>query len=83
VARSTFKKIDAKGRLYLPARWRNKIKTRSVLVVEREDKLEIIPLKSIPPSALFDSIVVDDDVDFTDPYDLERVVLEKPWRDNA
>jgi len=33
--------------------------------------------------ALFDSIVVDDDVDFTDPYDLERVVLEKPWRDNA
>ncbi|MFA5869954.1 MAG: hypothetical protein WC941_09685 [Candidatus Bathyarchaeia archaeon] len=79
MARATYRKIDAKGRICLPSSWRNKLKTKKVLIVEKDEILEIIPIEPIPPTALFDSIIVEDDVNFTDPHDLERAALKKQW----
>jgi len=78
MARATYKEIDQQGRISVPSRWRNKLKTKKVLVVERDERLEVIPLDEKPLTAYFDTILVDDDTDFTDPHDLKRAALEKP-----
>jgi len=35
------KPVDAQGRIILPKAWRKRLKTKSVLIIEEDDRLEI------------------------------------------
>ena len=51
------RKITSKGQVTLPASWRKKIGTEMVLVIEKDNKLEIIPAEIIAgEEVLFDAI---------------------------
>ncbi len=66
------KKLDAQGRVAIPAAWRRGWKSGRVILIKREGKIELSPIEPVPPSSLFDSIEVADDVDFTNPHSLKR-----------
>ena len=70
------KKLDPQGRVSIPMEWRKNWKSDKVVLRRLGDKIEVAPIEPIPPSALFDSIEVGDDVDFTDPHSLRRALLE-------
>lgn len=70
------KKLDPQGRVSIPMEWRKNWKSDKVVLRRLGDKIEVTPIEPIPPSALFDSIEVGDDVDFTDPHSLRRALLE-------
>jgi len=74
---SAYKTIDRQGRVSIPAEWRRQWKTDKVMLLKRDEKIEIIPFQPTPLTSFFDSIIVDDDVDFTDPHSVERAALEK------
>jgi len=47
-------------------------------MVKKASSKEKIPIiEPIPPSSLFDSIEITDDVDFTDPHSLKKVLMKK------
>jgi AbrB family looped-hinge helix DNA binding protein len=37
------KPVDAQGRIILPKAWRNRLKTKSVMIIDEDDRLEIRP----------------------------------------
>lgn len=69
---ATLKKIDAQGRVAIPAAWRRGWKSGKVLLIKRGGKIEVSPIEPLSPSSLFDSIEIADDVDFTDSHSLKR-----------
>jgi AbrB family looped-hinge helix DNA binding protein len=38
------KPVDAQGRIILPKAWRNRLKTKSVMIIDEDDRLEILPV---------------------------------------
>ena len=74
------KRVDSQGRISIPVEWRRGWKSDRVILRRHGDRVEVTPIESIPPSSLFDSIKVGDDVDFTDPHSLRRALLEPEER---
>jgi len=72
------KKLDAQGRIAIPAAWRRGWKSGKVILIKRGGKIELSPVEPVLPSELFDSIEVADDVDFADSHSLKRALLERP-----
>lgn len=71
------KKVDAQGRIAIPAAWRRGWRSGKVILVKRGRKIELSPVEPLAPSSLFDSIEIADDVDFTDSHSLKRALLER------
>lgn len=74
------KKLDAQGRVAIPAAWRRGWKSGKVILIRRGGKIELSPVEPVAPvapSSLFDSIEIVDDVDFTDSHSLKRALLER------
>jgi len=74
---TTLKKLDAQGRVTIPAAWRSGWKSDKVILIKRGEKIELSPIEPLPPSSLFDSIEISNDVDFTDSQSLKRALLER------
>jgi len=70
------KEIDAQGRVTIPMQWRKKWKSSKLVLIMREDRIEVTPIEPTPPSDLFDSVGISGDVDFTDPHSLRKALLE-------
>ena len=70
------REIDTRGRITIPIKWRRKWKSRKLVLLLREDRIEIIPLEPIYPTKLFDSIKISKSIDFTDPHSIRRAILE-------
>ena len=71
------KKIDAQGRISIPVEWRKKWRSDKVVLKLTEKSIELTPIQPISPSKLFDSIEIADEVDFTDPHSLKKILSEK------
>ena len=71
------KRVDQQGRISIPVEWRKDWKSDKVVLRKRGSVIEMIPISPIPPSALFDSMEIDDGVDFTDPHSLKRALRER------
>jgi len=71
------KKLDAQGRVAIPAAWRRGWKSGKVILIKRGGKIELSPVEPLLPSSLFDSIEIVNDVDFTDSHSLKRALLER------
>jgi len=72
------KKLDAQGRISLPARWRNKRMHESgeVIVIEKGDTLLVKPKVKPDLSRHFDSVEIDaDPEDFADYSRLKKTAL--------
>nr|MDO8063448.1 AbrB/MazE/SpoVT family DNA-binding domain-containing protein [Candidatus Freyrarchaeum guaymaensis] len=63
------KKIDSQGRVVLPKRWRDRW-GNEVILVEFEDRIEILPRKKPKLSRFFDIVEVEVE------EDVERELLE-------
>ena len=50
--------VDTQGRIILPKSWRNRLRTRSVLVIDEDDRLEIRPADA-DLSRFVDAVEVD------------------------
>jgi bifunctional DNA-binding transcriptional regulator/antitoxin component of YhaV-PrlF toxin-antitoxin module len=74
---TTLKKLDAQGRIAIPAAWRRGWKSGKVILIKRGEKIELSPIELVSPSSLFDSIEISDNVDFTDSHSLRRALLER------
>lgn len=74
---TTLKKLDAQGRIAIPAAWRRSWKSGKVILIKRGEKIELSPIELVSPSSLFDSIEISDNVDFTDSHSLRRALLER------
>jgi AbrB family looped-hinge helix DNA binding protein len=70
------KKIDRQGRVSIPKEWRKDWKSDKVLLRKRGETIELTPLKLLPPSNLFDSIEINEKVDFTDSHKLKNALIE-------
>lgn len=70
------KEIDSQGRVSIPARWRKGFKSRKLALIKRGNRIEIVSVEALPPSALFDSIRVSENVDFTDSHSLRKALSE-------
>ncbi len=70
------REIDPQGRITIPIKWRRKWKSRKLVLLLHEDRIEIIPLEPTYPTKLFDSIEISENVDFTDPHSIRRAILE-------
>ena len=68
------KRIDNQGRIVLPLSFRRRLKRGAVLVVEREDRLEIYPVDA-ELSKYFDAVEVDME-HFEDYHELRRELRE-------
>ncbi|MEM2424567.1 MAG: AbrB family transcriptional regulator [Candidatus Bathyarchaeia archaeon] len=70
------KKVDSQGRVSIPAKWRSRWKSNKVLLKRLGEVIEITPLELTPPSELFDSIVISDEVDFSDSHSIRKALME-------
>ena len=70
------KRVYPQGRISIPIKWRRGWKSDQVVLHRLSDRIEVIPLEPTPPSTLFDSIDVGDEVDLTDPHSMRRALLE-------
>jgi len=70
------KKLDPQGRISIPIEWRSGWKSSRVVLIRRGNKIEVTPIEPIPPSDLFDSIRISENVDFLDPHSLKKALLE-------
>jgi len=70
------KKVDPQGRISIPIGWRSGWKSGRVVLIRRGNKIEVTPIEPIPPSGLFDSIKISENVDFLDPHSLKKALLE-------
>ena len=70
------KRVDPQGRVSIPIEWRRGWKSDRVVLRRLGDRIEVVPIEPVPPSSLFDSIEVGDDVDFTDPHSLRKSLVE-------
>ena len=77
LAEIIIKKLDAQGRVAIPAAWRRGWKSGKVILIRRGRKIELSPVEPMAPSSLFDSIEIADDVDFTDSHSLKRALAER------
>ncbi len=73
---SVIKRVDPQGRVSIPVEWRRGWKSDKVVLRRLGDRIEVTPIEPVPPSSLFDSIEVGDDVDFTDPHSLRKSLVE-------
>ena len=73
--KAVVRRIDSQGRVAIPVDWRSEWKSDKVMLIRRGSRVELAPVEPIDPTSLFDSIVVSDDVDFSDPHSLRRVLL--------
>jgi AbrB family looped-hinge helix DNA binding protein len=62
--------VDTQGRIILPKSWRNRLRTRSVLVIDEDDRLEIRPADA-DLSRFVDAVEVDGK-DFEDYHTLRK-----------
>jgi AbrB family looped-hinge helix DNA binding protein len=62
--------VDTQGRIILPKSWRNRLRTRSVLVIDEDDRLEIRPADA-DISRFVDAVEVDIK-DFDDYHKLRK-----------
>ena len=76
MAEAVIKEVDSQGRVSIPIRWRKDWKSRKLVLIRRGDRIEVVPIEPLSPSHLFDSIVVPEDVDFTDSHSLRKALLE-------
>ena len=74
---SVVKTIDGQGRLIIPAYMRKNWKSDKVMVIKDKDEIRIVPLDTLRPTELFDSIKVDDDLDLTDSHALMKALRRK------
>ena len=70
------KEADAQGRISIPIQWRKGWKSRKLVLIRRENRVEIIPIEFTRPSELFDSITISEDVDFVDSHSVKKALLE-------
>lgn len=70
------KEVDTQGRISIPKRWRKGWKSRKLVLIRRENRIELIPIEPTSPLTLFDSIEISERVDFTDPHSLKKALLE-------
>lgn len=70
------KEVDPQGRISIPIRWRRGWKSRKIVLIRRGDRIELFPIESEPPSDLFDSIKISENVDFVDPHSVKKALLE-------
>jgi len=74
------KKVDAQGRIALPAKWRSKVlkEAEEVYILERGDYLLVKPRKSGDLTKHFDTLEVDvEPEDFIDYNRLKKALLKK------
>jgi len=76
MAEIVVKEIDAQGRVTIPMQWRKKWRSRKLVLIMRENRIEVAPIEPTLPSDLFDSVSISGDVDFTDPHSLKKALLE-------
>jgi len=69
------KEVDSRGRISVPAQWRAEWKSRKLVLIRREDRIELRPIEFVPPSELFDLIEVPESVDFVDPHSVKKALL--------
>ena len=69
------KKLDSQGRIVLPLSWRKRIKSDEMVIVERDDRIEIFP-REVDLSKYIDAIEVDVEK-FEDYHELRRELREK------
>ena len=74
---SVVKTIDSQGRLIIPAQMRKAWKSDKVMVIKENNEIRIIPLDTLQPSELFDSIKIDDDLDLTDSHTIMKALRRK------
>ncbi len=72
---AVIRRVDPQGRVAIPADWRSEWKSDRVMLVRKGRRIELAPVEPIDPTSLFDSIVVPDDVDFSDPHSLRGAFL--------
>ncbi len=71
--RAVLKTVDRQGRIVLPASWRKKhLRGGAVLLVPREESLEIQPQDVVDLTAYFDAAEVDLDADLADWHGVRR-----------
>jgi len=70
------KRIDAQGRISLPVDWRRDWKSDKVVLTRRGTSIQVSPIEPLDPVELFDSILVKDEVDISDPHALRKGLLE-------
>jgi len=75
------KQIDRRGRASIPVQWRRGWKSRKLALIGRGDRIEPLPLNP-PPSGLYDSIRIPENVDFTDTHSIKKALL-KPQRSSG
>ena len=76
MAEIVVKELDPQGRISIPIKWRKGWKSRRLVLVRHGSRIEVIPIESTPPSDLFDSIEISENVDFIDPHSLKKTLLE-------
>lgn len=68
------KKVDSQGRVVLPISWRSG-RGKEVVVIEREDRLEIFP-RDVDLSKYIDSVEVEV-TNFSDYHEMRRELRKK------
>ena len=76
MAEIVVKEVDRQGRVSIPIMWRRGWKSRKIVLIRHGSRIEVIPIESTPPSDLFDSIEISENVDFVDPHSLKKALLE-------
>jgi bifunctional DNA-binding transcriptional regulator/antitoxin component of YhaV-PrlF toxin-antitoxin module len=74
---SVVKTIDSQGRLIIPAEMRKAWKSDKVMVIKENNEIRIVPLETLQPSELFDSIKIDDNLDLTDSHTIMKALRRK------
>jgi len=74
---SVVKTIDSQGRLIIPAEMRKAWKSDKVMVIKENNEIRIVPLETLQPSELFDSIKIDDKLDLTDSHTIMKALRRK------
>ena len=64
------KQVDAQGRIILPKAWRNRLKTKNVMIIDEDDRLEIRPADT-DLTQFVDAVEVDAE-HFDDYHNLRR-----------
>ena len=64
------KQVDAQGRIILPKAWRNRLKTKNVMIIDEDDRLEIRPAD--PDLTQFVDAVEVDAEHFDDYHNLRK-----------
>ena len=74
---SVVKTIDSQGRLIIPAEMRKAWKSDKVMVIKENNEIRIVPLETLQPSELFDSIKIVDKLDLTDSHTIMKALRRK------